>query len=392
MKRNTLAGFAFPVLIVFFSVSRAIQGQAQGPLFVPASGSPVTVGKGSGEIVLADFNRDGHLDMLTKHLLTQSVAMQFGDGKGHFVQTADGSMRFDYQPGTITPGDVNNDGILDLGIASREGDKEYVRIFLGNGKGGFSLASGSPLTTSASQETYKPILRFADINEDGKMDLVTANGRRNSIEVFYGDGRGTFSSGSVVRLEFGQCRHTFVLGDVDGDRHLDLVLAVNTGADGILGRLAIKRGDGKGAFTDAPGSSLSLPPGPRIGMLADVNGDQHPDIVLSHSSNHLSVLLNRGNGMFTPAPTSPYNIGAEAFAVVVADVNKDKKNDLIAATVNSITVLLGDGRGFVPAPGSPFSAGPGAYNVTVGDLNEDGKLDVAASSFEGNAVTVLLGR
>lgn len=96
--------------------------------------------------------------------------------------------------------------------------------------------------------------------------------------------------------------------------------------------------------------------------------------------------------MFTPAPASPYNIGAEAFAVVVTDVNRDRRDDLVAATVNSVTVLLGDSREFVPAPGSPFRAGPGAYNVTVGDLNEDGNLDVAASSFEGNAVTVLLGR
>jgi hypothetical protein len=77
---------------------------------------------------------------------------------------------------------------------------------------------------------------------------------------------------------------------------------------------------------------------------------------------------------------------------VVADVNSDSKKDLIAATVNSVTVLLGEGRKFAPAAGSPFSAGPGAYYVTVGDLNEDGRPDLAASSFEGNAVTVLLGR
>jgi hypothetical protein len=66
--------------------------------------------------------------------------------------------------------------------------------------------------------------------------------------------------------------------------------------------------------------------------------------------------------------------------------------DLVAATVDSVTVLLGDGRGYAPAPGSPFSAGPGAYNLGVGDVNHDGKLDVAASSFEGDAVTLLLGR
>jgi hypothetical protein len=82
----------------------------------------------------------------------------------------------------------------------------------------------------------------------------------------------------------------------------------------------------------------------------------------------------------------------EAFAVAVADVNRDKRNDIVAATVDSVTVLLGGGDGFIPAPGSPFRAGPGAYNLVIGDVNKDGKLDVLASSFEGDAVTALLGR
>jgi hypothetical protein len=265
-------------------------------------------------------------------------------------------------------------------------------VSLGDARGGFGLASGSPYATSASQETYKPILRFVDINEDGKLDLVTANGRRNSIEILFGNGRGSFSAGPILKLEAGESRRTLAIADVDGDRHLDLVMAISTGAEDADGRLVIKRGDGKGAFADAPGSSLPLLPGPRIGMLSDVNGDKHQDIVLSHSSTHLSVLLNRGNGTFAPATGSPYDIGTEAFAVVVADVNQDKKSDLVAATVNSVTVLVGDGRKFVAAAGSPFKAGPGAYNVSVGDLNEDGKMDLAASSFEGTAVTVLLGR
>ena len=76
----------------------------------------------------------------------------------------------------------------------------------------------------------------------------------------------------------------------------------------------------------------------------------------------------------------------------MADVDRDKRNDVVAATVDSVTVLLGGGNGFIPAPGSPFRAGPGAYNLAIGDVNGDGKLDIVASSFEGDAVTVLLGR
>jgi hypothetical protein len=125
--------------------------------------------------------------------------------------------------------------------------------------------------------------------------------------------------------------------------------------------------------------------------LGDINGDQRLDVVISHRGDQLSVFINAA-GKFTHAPGTPYNLDAEAFEVFVADVNRDRRNDLVAATVDSVTALLGDGRGFAPAPGSPFRAGPGAYKLAVGDLNEDGKPDVVASSFEGKAVTVLLGR
>ncbi|HEU4386388.1 MAG TPA: VCBS repeat-containing protein, partial [Blastocatellia bacterium] len=110
MKRNSIINLAVLVPLIFVSISRAMQSHAQAPLFVPAPGSPVTVGKGSGEIVLADLNRDGHLDLLTKHLLEKSIAVRLGDGKGNFAPVAGGPMIFSFGPGAITLGDVNGDG------------------------------------------------------------------------------------------------------------------------------------------------------------------------------------------------------------------------------------------------------------------------------------------
>jgi hypothetical protein len=392
MKRIFLFKLALAVLVLCFSTDRTAQCHGQGPIFMPAPGSPITVGKGSGEILLADLNRDGHLDMLTKHLLNQHVTVGLGDGQCNFGPAPGGPMSFGYQPGTIELGDVNSDSTLDLVVASKDDNNEYVHVFLGTGRGTFILAPGSPFTSGASIKLYKPGLHLVDVNEDGKPDLVTANGRRNSIEIFFGDGRGRFSPGPVVRLESGHDRYWSAVGDVDRDSHLDVVTVGTVGADDTPGRLLIKRGDGKGGFADVAASSQSVPPNSRLATLADLNGDRHLDIVLSQGGNHLSVLLNGGKGTFSTAPGSPYKISAEPFAVVVADVNRDRRKDLVAATVNSITILLGDSRGFVPATGSPFRAGPGAYNLTVGDINEDGKLDIAASSFEGNGVTVLLGR
>ena len=253
----------------------------------------------------------------------------------------------------------------------------------------------------ASAKGYKPVLRFVDLNEDGNMDLISANGRRNSIEILLGDGRGGFSPGSNVQLESGTNMFSFELGDVDGDGHLDLVTA--TAIDPpqpVPGRLTMRRGDGKGGFA-APGPTLMVPPDPRVAALADLNGDRRLEIVLSHvRRNFLTIVLNDGTGIFKPRSGPPIDIGMPASAIVAADINGDKKADLVVATVSDkkpyeskIAVLLGDGRGGLkPMPGSPFPAAPGAYSLVMGDFDEDGKLDIAASSFESLTVTVLLGR
>jgi len=314
-----------------------------------------------------------------------------GDGRGRFAAAPDGPMNLPYEPGAIALEDVNGDGVLDMVVASKDAMKEYINVFLGKGNGGFSPAAGSPYTTAEAFQFYKPIVRIVDINEDGKRDIVTANGRGDRIVFLLGDGHGRFSTGPVLKLEPGPRElYTFDVGDVDGDRHLDLVTATSRPGPNA-NRLLVKRGDGRGNFQD--GASVQVPAGPRVEALADMNGDQHLDVALSHAEKkRVSVLFNTGQGGFTPAAQSPYEIGREAFSVVAADANRDKRADLFVATGNSIIVLLGNGRTFTPAPGSPFRAGPGAFNVAVGDINEDGKPDIVASSFEGDSVTVLMGR
>jgi hypothetical protein len=224
---------------------------------------------------------------------------------------------------------------------------------------------------------------------------VTANGRENTFGMLFGNGRGGFAPGTPVkRPARADTRYAFVFGDMDADGHIDALISGRAGDEpSEPARIVILRGDGKGVFQDAA-RSVAVPPSPQSMTLADVNGDRRLDLLVTHShAPSVSVLLNDGGGAFAPAQGSPFGIDDKSFGVVVADANGDGKPDLLAGTAASVTVLLGDGRGrFTQAGGSPFRAGPGAYRVSVADINGDGKLDLAAPSFEGNVVTVWLGR
>jgi hypothetical protein len=345
------------------------------------------VGEGSGHVVLADVNRDGKPDLLAQHLLQHVVTVHLGDGAGRFAAAPGSPITLSYSPGDIKPGDVNGDGMPDICVTSSE--RDAVDVFLGNGSGKFSPAPGSPFLVGQSKEFNTHGLHLLDINEDGKLDIITTSNQRNSFGALLGDGRGAFTAGQVTTFPAGLGRYSFAFADLDGDKHLDVAVASGAtewGSD--PGRDVVLRGDGKGAFKNP--TETPVPAGPRYVTLGDMNSDGRPDLVFSHSSNQLSVLLNQGDGKF--APGSNYDLSTDAFAVNVADVNRDQRNDLVVATVESVTVLLNGKTGFAPAPGSPFRAGPGAYHLATGDVNQDGKPDVVASSFEGKAVTVLLGR
>src|SRR5262245_20595698 len=140
---------------------------AQRPLLVLAPGSPVDVGPGSGQVLFADLNGDGRLDMVTRHLLERRVRCFFGDGKGGFTPFPNGEIRLSDQPGSAALADISNDGILDLLVTRNHSDA--VDMFVGDGKGGFTAAPGSPFTASASTATFTHGLHLVDLNEDGRL-------------------------------------------------------------------------------------------------------------------------------------------------------------------------------------------------------------------------------
>jgi len=130
---------------------------------------------------------------------------------------------------------------------------------------------------------------------------------------------------------------------------------------------------------------------PTQAIVADFNGDGHPDLAVSDSQNNIvSILLGTTNGGFVAGGT--YATAFSPTALVAADFNSDKRIDLAVVNSNSATVsiLLGNGDGTFQGR-TDYPVGQGPVGIVAADFNGDGKIDLATVSTYDSAVSLLLG-
>jgi hypothetical protein len=320
---------------------------------------------------------------------------------------------------SVAVADVNGDGKPDVIVANQcvsttSCINSTVGVLLGNGDGTLQTA-----VTYGSGGSDATSVGVADVNGDGKPDLLVANlcasygncPTGGSISILLGNGDGTFHA-AVVYSSGGVGTNSVAVGDVNGDGKPDLVVASDCLSsnceNGVVGVLL---GNGDGTFQTAVTYASAGIDAYSVAM-ADVNGDGKPDLLVANLSNSnsaggsVSVLLGNGDGTFQTAVT--YDSGGyEALSLAVADVNGDGKPDLVAANAcvngnncnnGAVGVLLGNGDGtFQTAVAYSSGGNDGGLvvgSVAVADVNGDGKPDlVVANQGNGNngSVGVLLG-
>jgi hypothetical protein len=225
-----------------------------------------------------------------------------------------------------------------------------------------------------SFETPTSVVATADLNGDGKADVVFA--ADEVLYVMYGNGDGTFGAPVSYPAPAGQEVGGIAIGDFNGDSIPDI--AVGTAYGGFQGQVYILFGTAEGSFV--PGhSSYRLANYTSALSTADLNGDGNLDLVAGFMDGGVvSVLLGNGDGTFGPA--TDYATGGSPAALVLADFNNDGIVDIAVSNtlIGTTSILLGNGDGTFRAGGSMQVLG--AHGITAGDFNHDGNVDLAIES------------
>jgi hypothetical protein len=337
-------------------------------LTATVTGNPSTAAPVTGTVSLLDTS-NSNFNLGTAALGASTVGVN---------TTLSATLNGGFDASALVIGDFNGDGKLDLAVGSYAYGVAYV--YLGNGDGTFTATAQG--TVAIGNQTFGMVT--ADFNNDGKLDLASANNYDSAVSVELGNGDGSFGSlsnaGSV-----GNPR-SLTVGDFNGDGNLDIAAAsYNSNV------VAVFVGNGDGTFT-AASSSPATGTAPTGIVAGDFNGDGKKDLAVANSSsNNVTILLGNGDGTFTAAPVSP-STGSHPQGISVADVNADGKLDILVANYSdgTVTVLLGNGDGtFTAAPAS--AAGSGPYSIAAGDFNGDGVADLAVANYGSRNVTLLLG-
>jgi hypothetical protein len=298
-----------------------------------------------------DLNGDGTPDLVVVNngvSLFGTISILIGDGHGGFLAPVS------YTVGGATPtwpavADFNKDGNLDIAVSVNTTDS--VAIFLGNGDGTFGSAVNYGVGSSPQG------IAVADVNNDGEVDIISADFcgddpecRAGTISVLLGKGDGSFQ----LRLVFaeGMFPESVALADFNLDGNADVAIANPCGTDPTCvspGSVGIMLGNGDGTFQPVANYSSTGYLTVRVAV-GSFDRDNVPDVVaLNVQSADITVLLGREDG--TLSPGVDYLVGLTPISAAIGDFNKDGLHDLAIANQNSdeVSILLNNTRA-IPAP------------------------------------------
>ncbi|WP_276481284.1 FG-GAP-like repeat-containing protein [Paraflavitalea pollutisoli] len=342
-------------------------------------------------LVNADFDGDGRNDLIAVNSASNTVTVLRNNGNGNGdAFTVSTYFPVGFYCNSIIAGDINGDGKADLVLTAGNDNKLLV---MRNTSIAGTIAFDAPLSlTTASLPRQAAI---ADLDGDGKPDIVTANFLDRSLSVFRNNGiAGNLLFGAKLDFPVGSLfPNSVVATDLNGDNRPDLAVSVTnpTGIDS----LTILLNAGSPSFVFESGNSWAVADSVTMISTADVDLDGRNDLLLgSFSPGYITIFRNTTTGnVLSLAPKLQLPASTESEKVAIGDIDGDGKPELAVTTKAAGTISVYRNRS---TPGlvrfnerQVFNAGSSPADLVITDLNLDGKTDIAVTNQVGSKVVVL---
>jgi hypothetical protein len=286
----------------------------------------LNVGSGPRCVSTADINGDSKADLICANMLGNTLTVLTNNGRGSFSLSS--TLSVGSSPSSVVAADVNRDGKPD--IICTDYDDNILVVLTNNGSGDLRINAAIPVGNNPFP------VSAADVNSDGQPDLICGNLGDCTLTVLTNNGSGHFGSNATLYLKIGPLAAQplcIATADVNEDGKPDLVTS-HVGNNALI----VLTNNGSGAY--GSNATLDVDPGPDYVTAADINGDGKLDLISANWASTLTVLTNNNNGRFSLSAN--LNVHSNALCVAAADVNGDGKLDLISANGNgnTLTVLM----------------------------------------------------
>jgi hypothetical protein len=385
---------------VIFSSSRIINSSSF------ATKVDFTAGTNPFGLAIADVDGDGKSDILQTNYNSATVSVYRNTSSSGAINTSSFAGKVDFTTGSIpycvAVGDLDGDGKVDLVVANNAAGT--ISVFRNTATSGTITSGSFAARTDFTTGTNPWGVAIADVDGDGKLDIIVTNNGSTTVSVF----RNTSTPGSITTGSFaakvdfttGTSPMGIAVGDIDGDGKLDFVVTnsgantvsvlMNTSSFGIInaGSFAAKVD-----FTTG-----SYPIGVVVG---DLDGDGKPEVVVANKTNSsISVFRNTSTaGTITTASLAAkvdFAAGTNPYFLALGDADGDGKVDLAVSNSGSSTIsvfrnISTVGSITTGSLASPVSYGTALtpYGIGFSDLDGDGKPDLAVANAGSASISVL---
>ncbi|MBI2929471.1 MAG: VCBS repeat-containing protein [Verrucomicrobia bacterium] len=325
------------------------------------------------DLEIADVNADGQLDVLLANVSANNVEVALGQSNGSFVRATPVPVGADVRG--LVAAKLDRGITLDLAVVTerpefpRGNPANALHILAGDGTGGFVAKLNFTLPNRPSD------VLAGDLNGDGDTDLVVMLSFAGQAAPFFNQAGGGFAAGQLLAL--GGSAFNYALRDLNADGRADLVVTPLVGSDYVL---RIYLADGNGTLTQKQEIAEA------VGGLKfhDFTGDSRADLVTT-VNGQLVYYVAQADGTFGPRTTLLADFGPR-LEVEIADVNADGRLDIISGSV----IWLAKSDGGFEAPQTYWI--PATLPVQVRDLNGDRLPDLIAVDDASDAIQILLHR